>query len=90
MWLDTNLGTQDKQNPKHEQILKTLATAFKGKLYAKTDITAICTSAMKASFAHDAGLLKPGTFTVTAPNLGADVKVVLVGSSRINSCYPTK
>jgi hypothetical protein len=95
LWLDDTLKTQDKQDKKHEQIIDELLATYKGKLYSKTDITAICTSAMKASFTQNAGLLKEGTFTVAAPNLGANVKVVLVGGTedgnpRINSCYPTK
>jgi hypothetical protein len=95
MWLDQSLATQDTKDTKHEAILKTLTTAFKGKLYAKTDITAMCTSAMKASFTHNQGLLGAGTFIVPAPNLGTNVRVVLVGggsgtSARINSCYPTR
>jgi hypothetical protein len=90
LWLDQSLATQDKKDATHTKVIETLTTAFKGKLYTKADITAICTSAMKASFAHNDGLLKSGTFTVRAPNLDTDVKVVLVGSSRINSCYPKK
>lgn len=63
------------------------------KLYTKAAITAMCVDAMKKSIALPANknLLKGGTFTVIAPNLGSEVSVRLLEDTvkgRINSCFP--
>jgi hypothetical protein len=63
------------------------------KLYTKVGITAMCVDAMKQSMALPANknLLRGGTFTVTAPNLGSQVSVRLLEDTvkgRINSCFP--
>jgi hypothetical protein len=63
--------------------------ADKAKLYTRTDIKNMCVDAMERSFAQNQGLLRGGTFSVTAPNLGTNVYVrLLQGGSRINSCFP--
>jgi hypothetical protein len=90
LWIDNNLrAALPSATGKYKDIILAIFNTFTGTPYSKFGITAMCVEAMKSSFVRNTGLLKAGDFTVTALNLGTQVRVKLVGNgNRINSCYP--